>query len=209
MYTMTLWTHNVMCLVLQSHNQPIVPLWYTHNHSCHVVQSKNLPTCGTSLISNPQSMLISGWERAYQQKIWLSVSDSLQCWMWMWEWTGHDLSFGTLVWHTQTVPGLDSTSLPLLRCQTYTWCPLALVHMGHKPGQVSHQEWCHSWEPAAVDLEDMSIVRFTPTQLHTSMVTYMYVLYFLHGVWLCAVQVHVDNHSQRNCVESVYAYKYI
>ena len=47
--------------------------------------------------------------------------------------------------------------------------------MGHKPGQVSHQEWCHSWEPAAVDLEDMSIVRFTPTELYISMDTYTHV----------------------------------
>ena len=67
--------------------------------------------------------------------------------------------------------------------------------MGHKPGQVSHQEWCHSWEPAAVDLEDMSIVKLTPTELYTSMVTDVHALYLLHGVWLCGVQVHVDNHS--------------
>ena len=67
--------------------------------------------------------------------------------------------------------------------------------MGHKPGQVSHQEWCHSWEPAAADLGDMSIVRFTPTELHTYMVTYVHALYLLHGVWLCGVQVHVVNHS--------------
>ena len=42
-YTMTLWTHNVMCLVHHQAHQFHIS-WCTHNHSCHVVQSKNLPT---------------------------------------------------------------------------------------------------------------------------------------------------------------------
>ena len=90
--------------------------------------------------------------------------------MWMWGWTGHALYSGTLVWHTQTVPGLDSTSLPLLHCQTHTWCHLALVYMGHKHGQVSHQEWHHFWEPAAVDLN----LRTWASRVDCTFCTYMH-----------------------------------
>ena len=115
-----------------------------------------------------QSMLL--WFRVwtYQQRICLSVSDSLQCWMWMWGWTGHDLYSGTLVWHIQTVPVLGSTSLSLLQCQTKTWCHLALVQMGHKSGQVSHQEWSHSWEPAALYLDDY--IQFMQHGIHKDVI---------------------------------------
>ena len=142
----------------------------------------------------------------YQQRICLNVSDSLQCWMWMWGWTGHDLYSGTLVWHIQTVPVLGSTSLSLLQCQTKTWCHLALVQMGHKSGQVSHQEWSHSWEPAALYLCKIeNISKSTLSWLYFFVVSWLddYIQFMQHGVHkdvigVCTVHMHEECYSMQS-----------